>query len=324
MSQTYSSPAATALWSIAEIERDTGLGKDTLRVWERRYGFPQPQRDARGDRLYDQLQLERLMLVKRLLDAGHRPGQVVPLPVATLQALLQRGAAATDHADACSDDWAAWRELLEHGGPLELRAALRQELQGLGLVRAMEERFAPLGRKIGQAWMAGKLTIHQEHLFSEALQAVLREAIAALDADASHANGRPCVLLTTLPQEQHQLGLLMAECYFALERCERITLGINMPQAEILASATRYRADIVALSISLHAPAREVGEQLLRLREQLPAEVELWIGGGWTDAGRRRLPAGVQRVSNAAQVSAGLARWRAARLHAAAAAQGQP
>ncbi|MGE0106807.1 MAG: MerR family DNA-binding transcriptional regulator, partial [Thiomonas sp.] len=38
--------------SIAAVERDTGIGKDTLRVWERRYGFPQPHRDASGDRLY--------------------------------------------------------------------------------------------------------------------------------------------------------------------------------------------------------------------------------------------------------------------------------
>ncbi len=53
MSQTSPQPAAPVLWSIADIERETGLGKDTLRVWERRYGFPQPLRDARGDRLYD-------------------------------------------------------------------------------------------------------------------------------------------------------------------------------------------------------------------------------------------------------------------------------
>ena len=37
-------------WSIAEVERETGLGKDTLRVWERRYGFPVPQRDRLGER----------------------------------------------------------------------------------------------------------------------------------------------------------------------------------------------------------------------------------------------------------------------------------
>ena len=73
MSQTSPQPAAPVLWSIADIERETGLGKDTLRVWERRYGFPQPLRDARGDRLYDPPQLERLMLLKRLLDARWCP-----------------------------------------------------------------------------------------------------------------------------------------------------------------------------------------------------------------------------------------------------------
>ena len=61
----------TAAWlSIAAIERDTGLSKDLLRVWERRYGFPQPQRDANGERLYPPEQLQRLRAIKRLRAAG--------------------------------------------------------------------------------------------------------------------------------------------------------------------------------------------------------------------------------------------------------------
>ena len=39
-------------WSIADVERETGLGKDALRVWERRYGFPVPLRDRLGERVY--------------------------------------------------------------------------------------------------------------------------------------------------------------------------------------------------------------------------------------------------------------------------------
>lgn len=310
MSQIDPLPAAPTLWSIAEIERDTGLGKDALRVWERRYGFPQPLRDARGDRLYDRQTLDRLQLIKRLLDAGHRPGQVVALPASDLQALLQGSCMPPDRTGEPATGLSGWRELLELGSPSALRAALRQEVQRLGLAHAIEQSLAPLGQQIGAAWMAGELTIHHEHQFSEAVQAVLRESIAALESAPGHVAGAPRVMLTTLAQEQHQLGLLMAECFFALERCERIALGINMPLAEILASASHYRADIVALSISPYAAAREVSEQLDRLRDQLPAEVELWIGGGWTQAARRRLPAGVQRVLSAAQVSAELARWR--------------
>ena len=79
MTTTAPRPPSLTL-SIAAVERDTGLSKDTLRVWERRYGFPLPLRDAIGERAYALDQVERLRIVKRLLDAGHRPGRVVALP----------------------------------------------------------------------------------------------------------------------------------------------------------------------------------------------------------------------------------------------------
>ena len=63
--------------TISTVERDTGLGKDTLRVWERRYGFPQPERDHNGERVYPAEQVERLRLMKRLIDHGHRPGRLL-------------------------------------------------------------------------------------------------------------------------------------------------------------------------------------------------------------------------------------------------------
>ena len=47
-------------YNIAAVERDTGLSKDVLRMWERRYGFPTPERDGNGDRLYSAEQVERL------------------------------------------------------------------------------------------------------------------------------------------------------------------------------------------------------------------------------------------------------------------------
>mgnify|MGYP003347622001 CR=1 FL=1 len=69
--------------SIAAVERDTGIGKDTLRIWERRYGFPTPGRDGFGERSYPLEQVEKLRVIKRLLDQGHRPGRIVALPMET-------------------------------------------------------------------------------------------------------------------------------------------------------------------------------------------------------------------------------------------------
>ena len=73
---------------IAALERDIGVGKETLRVWERRYGFPQPLRDAFGERVYPADQVARLRLVKRLMDQGGRPGKLLAQPIEALNAQL--------------------------------------------------------------------------------------------------------------------------------------------------------------------------------------------------------------------------------------------
>ena len=77
-------------FNIAAVERETGLSKDVLRVWERRYGFPAPSRDDHGERIYPAEQVERLRLVKRLMDAGHRPGKLLATPTEELNALAPR------------------------------------------------------------------------------------------------------------------------------------------------------------------------------------------------------------------------------------------
>ncbi|HTJ96057.1 MAG TPA: MerR family transcriptional regulator, partial [Rhodocyclaceae bacterium] len=53
----------TTGFNITAAERDTGLSKDLLRMWERRYGFPQPERDQHGERVYSLVQIERLRTI---------------------------------------------------------------------------------------------------------------------------------------------------------------------------------------------------------------------------------------------------------------------
>ena len=85
--------------SIATVERDTGLSKDTLRVWERRYGFPTPSRDSNGERVYPADQLEKLRVIRRLMDSGLRPGAVVAEPLHALHARVKARPARAPHAE---------------------------------------------------------------------------------------------------------------------------------------------------------------------------------------------------------------------------------
>ena len=132
--------------SIAAVERDTGIGKDTLRIWERRYGFPQPGRDAFGERSYSMEQVEKLRVIKRLLDQGHRPGRIVAQPVETLQRLSQ-GQASAPQKMAFSGTAPELRNFMSCilGHDAEgLRRKLHQAMVAMGHFRFVTDLVAPL------------------------------------------------------------------------------------------------------------------------------------------------------------------------------------
>jgi DNA-binding transcriptional MerR regulator/methylmalonyl-CoA mutase cobalamin-binding subunit len=305
-----SSPAALALrddveLSIAAVERDTGLSKDTLRVWERRYGFPQPARDGAGERLYPAEQVERLRVIARLLNSGERPGQIVALPLAELRQRLQ---ASMPLGRGLALEHEALLTMLRRCEIMELRRTLNQAVMRMGLARFITEQLAPLTVHVGEAWMRGEIQVFEEHMYTESVVAVLRGALGG--SAALPSPGMPRVLLGTLPQEHHLLGLLMAEAMLSLEGCECVSLGANTPVAEIVRAAQANRAQIVGLSFSPASNTPQLLQSLLDLRAQLPAEIQLWAGGSHP-ALRKRLPAGVVAVDRLDQIPELLASWKA-------------
>jgi DNA-binding transcriptional MerR regulator/methylmalonyl-CoA mutase cobalamin-binding subunit len=265
----------TLTYNIAAVERDTGLSKDVLRMWERRYGFPTPERDGNGDRLYPAEQVERLRLIKRLMDLGHRPGKLIATPYEELAALAPRrmaaGPAVPDERSPELDELIDLIHRHEGGAYLQ---AMQQRLARQGLQRFVQDTVSPLAHRIGEAWEQGRIEVFEEHFFTELTKRLLRQSITSLPA-----GGRPRILLTTLPGEQHLLGLLMAEALFTLEGAECIPLGTQTPLLEIGRAAGAHQADVVALSFSAAFPARQIPALLLQLRMGLPAETELWAGG---------------------------------------------
>jgi DNA-binding transcriptional MerR regulator/methylmalonyl-CoA mutase cobalamin-binding subunit len=297
--------------SIAAVERDTGLSKDTLRVWERRYGFPRPDRDAAGERTYPPGQVDKLRLLKRLLDAGHRPGRVVPMSTDELVRLSSAAGAKSDGSTGAGETVPALREYLEVLRSCdvdELRRQLGQAHARTGLGRFVVDLVAPLNTLVGEAWMRGQLEIFEEHLYTEALQAVLREAIGSVPRGVQ--GDRPRVLLTTFPGEPHGLGLLMAEAVFVLDGARCTSLGVQTPLWDIVLAAAAQRADIVALSFTGCMSPNHVVDGLAELRGKLPAPVEIWAGGSAPVLQRRRV-AGVHAVAALPQIHDELRRWRA-------------
>ena len=295
--------------SISQVERDTGLSKDTLRMWERRYGFPQPSRDAFGERLYDAPQIDKLRVIKRLMDSGQRPGKLMAKTFAELNELGTQQAVDRLDAGVPSAHAAVIRLLQSHES-----SALEQHLSHLLLRQGLQQfvlaTIAPLNVAVGEAWMHGELAIYEEHLYTEHVQGVLRAAIQNLP----RRHDSPRVLLTTLPNELHALGLLMVETLLAAERIPCIPLGTQTPLAEIISAAAAHRADIVALSFSAGFPLRAGAAGIASLHEAFAGAPTLWVGGHLVNRLKhlKQLPKGVCRIPTLDDVIPALETWRAA------------
>lgn len=306
---------AAAALPISAVERDTGLSKDTLRVWERRYGFPQPVRDEFGERVYPAEQVERLRLINRLLSNGQRPGRVVPLAMAELQRLVPEASPAALRDGALDLELEACLDMVKRHEVVGLRRTLNQATLRLGLARFVIELLSPLTVRVGEAWVRGEIQVFEEHMYTESVTAVLRTAIGGIPAAALPA--RPRVLMTTFPQEQHGLGLLMAEALMALEGCACVSLGVQTPILEIAQAAQANQAHIVALSFSASLNANQMLRGLQALRAELPADIPIWAGGSHPSLGRRGL-SGVTPVPRLDDIKPLLAQWRAAQAAAPA------
>ncbi len=289
---------------IAAVERDCGVSKDTLRVWERRYGFPNPLRDDHDERLYPADQVATLRLLRRLVDAGHRPGKVVGRSDEELSVLLRRDGGSAPHAIGSEAQQVL--KLLRGYDAAGLREILNAIVTRAGLGAFAAEIGPGLAEAVGAAWARGALEIHQEHLFTEQFTTVLRSAINVAQG-AGLPRRRPCVLFSTFPQEPHALGLLMVEAMFTLESCLGISLGVQTPIPEIAAAAKAHEADIVVLSFSSMFPALQATAGLAELRALAPQTVEIWAGGACAGL---RPKSGVSVLRSLAAIGPAVSAWR--------------
>lgn len=302
-STTASGTYGDAMLPIQAVERETGVSKELLRMWERRYAFPSPARDAQGDRIYSQEQVAKLRLLRRLIDNGFRPGKIIGLPLAELEHLLRSRYITT--LESAPEIERELIEVLKSRDAHRVREYLSHQLVRMGLQSFILDFLQYATPIVGDAWMRGQIEIHEEHLYTEHVQSLIRSAITGLRATTTP----PHMLLTTPPEENHSLGILMVEAMLRIDSVDAVCFGTLMPVREIVQAAQKHHMDIVALSFSASYPSSRAIEFLEDLRFRLPLSIDIWAGGNALRSSRRNVE-GVEIFHDLESIRKGVQGWR--------------
>ncbi len=277
----------------------TGLTPDVLRVWERRYRAVSPDRSEGRQRLYSDDDIERLRLLRLATIPGRGISQVVGLSVGELAQLVEEDASARSRVDAAapadtgsgSESIARALALVRAFDAAGLEWLLGRVLAEMGLVNFIAAVGAPLLRRVGDEWHAGRVSVGQEHLATSTVRRVIIGAMAVGTAPGD----APRMVVATLAGERHEVGALFVAAVATAHGWAVTYLGADLPAADIAEAARAVGAKVVALSVVAPADRRQILRELESIRGGLPAGVDLVVGGsGAAGLARDLEPAGVR------------------------------
>lgn len=274
---------------IKVVAQRTGLSPHLIRIWEKRYATIRPERSGGNQRLYSDEDIERLALLRRVVDAGHSIRTVAALDTAELRTLVDSvsrpalifpagagadrvvNSPAKDSAAFIEDAFAAVSEL----NSAKLERTLEEASVALGQVALLNRVIAPLVHRIGEAWRAGELKVAHEHLAT----AVIRTFLGHTSRPMAVHPAAPTLLVTTPAGQLHELGAVLAAACASAHGWRVIYLGPSLPAEEIAGAARQGMVRAVALSVVHPEDDPSLAGEVARLRRLLPPEVAVLVGG---------------------------------------------
>ncbi len=224
-------------YKIKTIADLAGFSPTLLRAWERRYEILEPERTESGHRLYTDDDLRVLREIKRRLGTGRTIGEVVAVGRPGL--LGSREPVSLDTLN---------RQLIQAAlefDEVTLQRLLDQAFASFSAATVLDQVLETTCHHMGHLWASGEATVAHEHLLSS----VLGRRLQRLLDFAGPVPGRP-VLCACLPDEQHEMGIMVVTYRLRCLGVGAMCLGRGLPVSDLAAACKASNPTHVFLSVS--------------------------------------------------------------------------
>ena len=275
-------------YRIRTVSEMTGIPRNTLIAWERRYGFVRPVRHDNSYRSYSDADVAKLKRVKEEIDTGLTVSEAIAMceqdhALSNEQRTALPQSESSDKLDQMGTSAAdPFRDVRNHlyDALINYRGAQSERIMASLLGMAVDTRihriFLPILRKIGDEWELGRISIAQEHYSA----AILREQFVSILVGLSRRNSHgPHAACTTFPGDMHELGSIAMAVRLAQAGYRVSNLGPNLPAAEVGAFCQSNQPALVCVSTILKQEASAVVQYARDLRQVTPQGTRLVVGG---------------------------------------------
>jgi DNA-binding transcriptional MerR regulator len=247
-------------YTLADLEKLTGIMAGTIRIWERRYRIIKPHRTDTNRKWYDDDDLKRIINIAILNRSGLKISKIASLTGPEIDGIVASLNRESPDTETQIDSMiVAMTEFNENAiNDILMRSIINTEFEA-----TFENIVFPFLRRVGVMWHTGSVDIGAEHFVSNIFRKRLIGAIDSLPP--GDKPDRMKVILYLPENELHELGLLFYTFIVRKSGHEALYLGQSTPFNALAEVVERWNPDMLVTGALTGLPFARPEDYLKRI-----------------------------------------------------------
>jgi DNA-binding transcriptional MerR regulator len=282
-------------FTIKDLENLSGIKAHTIRIWEQRYSFLNPQRTDTNIRYYSNAELKTILNIALLNKYGFKISHIDKLSEAEVQEkILALSQVQAQHERLVNDMINCMIEMNID----DFEAMLDNFIMSKGIEKAIIQIIFPFLERIGILWTTNHINPGQEHLVTNVIR---QKLIVGIETCNPHTLNNKTVLLFLPEGEHHELGILFT--YFLLKSrgTKVVYVGANVPLKDIEFIANFKQPDFLYTHLTSVANNFNFEKFLIGAHNRMP-DMQLMVSGALTQFYKKRVPPNVSLKKSLSEV----------------------
>ena len=274
-------------FTIKDIENLTGIKAHTIRIWEQRYSFLNPNRTGTNIRVYSNEELKTVLNIALLNKYGFKISHIAQMNEKELKNKI------LSLTNSQAQQERIVNEMLNCMIDIDFEqfeSILDQHISRLGIEKSITQIIFPFLERVGILWLTSNINPAHEHLITNIIR---QKIILGIETVTSIFNSSKLCIVFLPEGEHHELGILFIHYLLKSKGIKVIYLGANVPIADIEYLCKIKSPDFIYSHLTSLAHNFNFEKFLNFIGQKIPNQPAI-ISGYVTASYKKSTPANVQ------------------------------